>query len=420
MEKLNYDLLVGNSKDAIITQSPKQEYKFQIDVWKSLMILLVIMDHTFTHSYLATYASVFWERISIPLLMIVMGYNLGISLDKKKKTALRDLYSKSYVLKKMKRYVLPYLILYAIHLILFLIEQNTSMETFDTFYYENNLNVYIGYTPFYGPGMWFIPTLFTTILIFPLLYWCYKKKPGLTLIGTYLIEILWSLLKYNIYNNVPSFEDRVTSIYFQCHIFSFFSAIGLGLWFSSDDKITSLRNWFIWILLIVSLISMKNYTLTQVQTFQWISGDYHFMFFPYSGFLFLLGMRYFPKNPHKIVKKVIRTISKSTYHILLSQILYFSIVYQFFLKMFDPSDQQPDIFDGNPTNYYWYFPMSIIISVCIGVLWNELEERFYKKAKFNKKWMAVDNFDTALVIITYIGRIISALYFLLIFFLSIN
>ena len=138
MESLTENLpknTTPSDEDALLTKSEESKHYFQIDAWKALMILFVIMDHTFTHAFLRQFYSSFWERISIPILLIVMGFNMGKSFKRKGYTEMSQLYSWDYFESKFKRYIAPYLILYAAHTILYLLERYTGMETNTIMYY---------------------------------------------------------------------------------------------------------------------------------------------------------------------------------------------------------------------------------------------------------------------------------------------
>ncbi|QEE15663.1 acyltransferase family protein [Promethearchaeum syntrophicum] len=356
---------------------------FQVDIMKAWMIFLVILDHSTTHDFMIQFGSPLWERIAIPGFIVIMGFNLGISFKKKGITTLKEAYSKDYFVSKMKRYIIPYIILYLFQTIIFLfvnvIFQPEMIEVAPYYYSEYMM---LGYTPFYGPGMWFIPALFGSILVFPLLYICYKKTPIATFVACFIIEWIMHRLAFNIY-----FEPWVTRQFFSTHIFYMFSGVGMGLWISDDYEINSPRNVIItWILLPLSLIYLIIYAVVgfynlRVAMYQvglgWISGDYNFLSFPYSAVLFLLVLKVFPKDPNNTFSKIIKKISRSTYHILLFQILYFSIAYHFWFSIADG-------FDLHPIDYLWYYPLNLLITIPGGIIWHTLESKFYKKIKENK------------------------------------
>ena len=72
---------------------------FQVDVLKSFMILLVILDHTIAYATLYGPGFELWERIAIPVFLIIMGFNMGKSFSKEGDKSLRELYSWSYFKK---------------------------------------------------------------------------------------------------------------------------------------------------------------------------------------------------------------------------------------------------------------------------------------------------------------------------------
>ncbi len=369
-----------------IDNRSKSNY-FQVDLMKAWMILLVILDHSTTHSFLIQFGSPFWERVAIPGFIIIMGFNLGISFQARGIETLKEAYSKEYFISKMKRYIIPYLILYFIQGIIYLgVNYVFHPQLLDNFPYDSSGYLFLGYTPFWGPGMWFIPALFGSILIFPLLYICYKKAPILTFISCFIIEWITHYLAFTIFFGINEFNWYFTKMFFITHIFYMFSGIGLGLWISEDHEIFSKRNLIIWILLPISLLYLACYSLFGLGAVReflwqfylgWIGGDYNFLSFPYSAFLFLVILAIFPQNPDSSLCNFIRKIGKSTYHILLVQILYFSIVYHFWFSIHDG-------FDSHPFDYLWFYPLNVLITFTGGIIWNSLETKFYKE-KINKK-----------------------------------
>ncbi|MHA2122023.1 MAG: hypothetical protein ACW990_12540, partial [Promethearchaeota archaeon] len=113
-------------------------------------------------------------------------------------------------------------------------------------------------------------------------------------------------------------------------ILFYLSAVGLGMWFSSGFKFEDKRNFFMWILYPVSLAFITAHEFfkfrIRIDGIQLLSGDYHFLIFPYSAFLFLLAMNFLPRKSDNWLSRRIKIISKSTYHILLTQIFGYAII----------------------------------------------------------------------------------------------
>jgi peptidoglycan/LPS O-acetylase OafA/YrhL len=295
---------------------------FQVDAMKAVMIFLVVFDHTVPWIIKDKLGYVLWERISIPMFMVIMGFNMALSFKRKGDVSLRELYSKNYFKRKFLRFLIPFLVLYVASTIIGLIIYNFDFHAL----IDNQLlaqwdlpYLLIGILPFWGPGNWFIPLLFQCVLVLPIIYKAFSKKPVLTLILCFAGEIACWLL-------ATSFLDWTIMLLFLVSIPAYLSAIGLGMWFSSGHNLTDRRNWFMWILFSLSTIYMIAYQFFDFR-FKFVRGDYNYLFYPYSAFIFLIAMKLLPKKSESEFTKAITWIGKATYHILLTQILYLGIVF---------------------------------------------------------------------------------------------
>ncbi len=392
---------------------------FQVDLMKTWMIFLVILDHSTTHGFLHQFVSPLWERIAIPGFVVIMGFNLGISFQNKDINTLKEAYSKEYFISKIKRYIIPYIILYIIQAVIFLIVNHVfHPELIDISFYAFSGYLFLGYTFFWGPGMWFIPALFGSILIFPLLYICFKRYPIWTFIFCFVIEWLTHIMAYIIFFGINEYDWWWTKMFFTTHIYFLFSGVGLGLWISKDHDIFAKRNIILWILMPISLIYLIGYSLYGLGGVRellshfylgWIGGDYNFLSFPYTAFLFLIILNIFPRNPDNKLSKIIKKISRSTYHILLFQILYFSIAYHFWFTIADG-------FDSHPIDYLWYYPLNLLITITGGIIWQTLEFKLYKeKVNKNKIYGTIYKTLFSLALIFYILFLFSRYIFFLAF-----
>ncbi|MHA1509872.1 MAG: acyltransferase family protein, partial [Promethearchaeota archaeon] len=255
-----------NTEQEEISASERVEERtsfFQIDFLKAVMIFLVIFDH-FVHWRIKDDIGVaLWERISIPVFLVLLGLNMGLSFKGQGATTLKQLYSWCYFKKKILRYIVPFLILYAASTIIGLFMYGFDfIAMYDTQYYPKHgiINLYYLIMPFWGPGNWFIPVLIQSILIVPLLYWGFTKKPILTLILTFVIEIAMQIIVFFLFGGpFASWEEVHIYSLFASNILFYLSAVGLGMWFSFGHKITEKRNLFMWILLPISLLYIIAY-----------------------------------------------------------------------------------------------------------------------------------------------------------------
>ena len=380
------DIKKENQKEAIYGNF------FQIDVLKALMIFLVIFDHTIPWDIKNNMGVALWERISIPIFMIIMGFNIGHSFQKKKNKNLESYYTEGYFGKKIIRFIVPFIILYIVSTAIGSMIYGPSIDLIEagqwgTRYDERHL--IIGILPFWGPGNWFIPVIFGAIIILPLVYKGFSgstTKAIIALIACYIIEIIAQLVVFTLKNPNPpptyqSWDDYYNAILIIYSIFFLFSSVGLGMWFSRNHNIFKKQNAFIWILFPISLVYLINYQFfgyrILVDGVALLTGDYNLLVFPYSAFLFLIVMRVLPNKSNSRLAKIIKSISRATYHILLTQILYFGIVYALYGDHYRAS-----IFGINYSeDYVAFLYLMINWSICIPIgtaLWyGEKHIKFY-------------------------------------------
>jgi hypothetical protein len=327
-------------KDFLEEKSPqKRPYYFQLDVLKAIAIAFVVMDHSLTWEIKGSMGNIFWERLSIPFFLLVMGFNMGLSFKHRGAVNLRDLYTREYFKRKIVRYVFPFLVLYMGSILLGLYFQ----------YLDWNEYFLLGFLPFWGPGNWFIPLLFGSILVFPLVYWAFNKQPKLTLVLCLLSEILMQGIMYVFYPYpIDSALEGFIVTAIRVNVIFYLPAVGLGLWFSRGHNLMNKRNWFMYIYAPVSFVFMFDYQthwfssmpgiigqfFTGIDTF--IRGDYTLLFYGYAAFIFLIAMEALPQAASGRILRGIQKIGRASYHILLAQIFWYSIVYyQTYLTMLE-------------------------------------------------------------------------------------
>jgi hypothetical protein len=314
-------------------QLPERMHYFQLDVLKAIAIAFVVLDHSLTWNIKHAIGGPFWERTSIPFFLIVMGFNMGISFRYSGATTLRELYSREYFSRKVKRYVFPFILLYALSILAGLYFESLEFNQYSL----------IGWLPFWGPGNWFIPVLFSSIFVFPAVYWAFTKSPKVTVLLCFLSEIL---LQFIMFIAAPlvlvngryvyvSAEAAFLTMIIRTNILFLLPAVAMGLWFSSGFDLKDKRNRFMAAAFPLSFIYLFSYQffdfrfaiIDGIYKYNLIWGDYTFLVYPYSALIFLLAMNYLPSEPQNRLHEFISKIGRATYHIFLFQIFYFSIWY---------------------------------------------------------------------------------------------
>ena len=326
------------------TSPSKDTHFFQIDFLKAIMIFLVIFDHMVSWNIKNDLGVALWERISIPVFLVILGFNMGHSFRRHGASSLKQVYSWRYFKSKILRYILPFAILYAVSTFIGLFMYGFDFELMYNNQYINHnhgfINLFYLYMPFWGPGNWFIPVLFQSILIVPFLYWLFTRSrvlaPILTLILTFVVEIIMQLIVFfaQIGSPYSSWEEVYLYTMFASSLPYYLSAVGLGLWLSLGYKITKKRNIRVWVVIVV-LLPISLWYIIAYQFFDYriiiggerfLRGDYTLLVFPYSAFLVLLALNLLPKTSKSWISRKISLISNSTYHILLTQILGYGMI----------------------------------------------------------------------------------------------
>ena len=381
-----------NSVELDNNETKKDKNYFQVDILKALMIFLVIFDHTIPWSIKDNLGVSLWERISIPVFMVILGFNFGKSFQRKKTYLSESYYTREYFWNKLFRYFFPFLMLYLVSTVIGGLFYGFSIDLIQAGQWGihfNEIHLLIGIIPFWGPGNWFIPVIFGAIIILPGLYKWFsesRSKAIYTLIICFIIEIIVQTIIFTLFKNpnppptFASWDAYYYALFFIYSIFLLFSAVGFGMWFSRDHNLFSKNNVFLWILFPISLSYLIAYQFYDyrilVNGIPFLTGDYNFMVFPYSAFLFLVALKVFPKDSNSKMAKIIKTISRSTYHILLVQILYFAIVFALYGDHYGAS-----IFGINQSNEiitYLYLIVNWSICIPIGIFWWHIEQRVYR------------------------------------------
>jgi len=362
---------------------------FQVDLLKFFMILLVILDHSLAYTNLRGDGLVLWERIAIPMFFVIMGFNISNSFSKEGCKTLRDLYSWNYFKKKFWRYFYPYIILYIVSTSFGFIFYGAAFP--DTFK-ENWFLEYIIFqkTLLEGPGNWFIPVLFQSIIFIPLVYRAFTKWPKLSLVMCFVIEFLMQLTIFFVFGEITSIEEFLREINFRYNILLYLSAIGMGMWFSKNHDLFSKKNLFMWILFPISLTYIIAYDFFDFRFVfdgaTLMRGDYHMLTFIYSAFLFLLVMKLISQNPNTRKKRVINILSSATFHIYLTQDIYFSISYVLHNSMW-LSGTLPNILGIASNEFSINFGLLIInwiICLSCGIFWWFIDYKLIKYRKLKK------------------------------------
>jgi hypothetical protein len=184
---------------------------------KGLAIVSVIVLHSVVnlqviiHTFAALYI---WQ--AVPVFVVILALNASMSFRRKGSTSLRDLYSKSYLMNRFERIVFPTLLIFVLLLFIGLAETHITGVNH---VYLGYLTL-VGYLPIRGLGNFFISFVLQFVVLFPLLFYFYKRRPKLTVLACFSVDLLFQFA-------APLVFAGFTDFLYEGSIFRFLSAIAL-------------------------------------------------------------------------------------------------------------------------------------------------------------------------------------------------
>jgi len=313
-----------------------KEYN-EINIIKGICIIFVIISHSILLPicYLKDYLFyMFIIANAIPIFLILLGLNLSMSISKKlnNKYSLKNIYISHNLFNKLKRFIIPFLIIFIIDIIIGIIFFDLTIEKdFDLKWYNLlNFQIFIK-----GSGTYFTIIYFQVILFFPLIYYCYKRNEKLTLIICFIINFMNCFIIYfmNFYFSYPF--NLLRKIGYSSYIIRYLFLIVLGNYlFKHYEK----GNFFIFlkrnkmfifgvligICYLIFYVYFIPFTNIHLLIFIMIFNQIIVSF--YCCFICIILIEFLPKINKNLITKFLSYIGKKTYYIFLIQMIYFGFL----------------------------------------------------------------------------------------------
>lgn len=302
--------------------SPKKQHLQQIDVVKGIAIVAVLLLHSFTRKELENSFAVYHIWQAVPLFLVVMGLNLGLSVQNKPQH-LQHLYNRKYFTKKAARILVPFILVFILSIVVGLLWEWLKGEEV----LEFNGYTWLGVFPVTGRGNYFITMLLQSILLLPLIGYGFRHWPKSTFGVLVLLEVLFQLWAANL----PYFKED--GYLYDAAFPRYFSAIALGLWLSTLVW-KPLKRGDVLLVLLLGLVGavclyflqyerlpLKGYIRPEWRTQQVLT-------FGYAALLVWLALKLLPNFTNFIPVRLLAELGKASYHIFLVQVVYFGLAQQ--------------------------------------------------------------------------------------------
>lgn len=303
----------------------------------------------------------FWDRIAIPCFMVISGFVYSESIKGK---TIKEAYEPKTIWRKLNRYLIPFLFVYTSELLIYYLIGQDSFISF----LHNRFNYSFNSDPLekltlsnildslirsgYGPGNYYTPVMVQLVLLFPLMYFFMKKYKYKGLIASFLFCLGSELWQY--YFHIPRTTYRLL-IFRHILTICFGIYLYLGLYKKNKPLIfLSMAIGFIYI------VAHSYYQWTPV-IFNPGWADVNFVVC-----LFFMPIIAFIIQKEKITCKPIELIGRASYHIYLTQMIYYNFA-------------EKEIVMSLLHNQYIWVGFSLLICVFFGLCFYQTEKKIRSK-----------------------------------------
>ncbi len=290
-----------------------------IDTLKGLAIISVILLHSWDKPILLQIGAPFHIWQAVPIFIILSAYN-GVNSYTKADTASLHYFCKN-IFRRFKRLLGPYcivltielLFIWCINLFMSLFAHNTTTEYSEhiqSFYRFPDVFIFI-ISGGYGPGSYFVPILIPLILTLPMLYLLARRN---------VMMMLWTALSINIFFELYAINSGMLDEIYRLLFIRYLFAFALGIWLAFGIDYKWLAPGGIISLIYISYVNYFGYTPLAHPSW----GSQNVLSFMWPMLLvviwFDISKRIIFNN---IYTKVLSGIGKASYHIFLTQMVYF-------------------------------------------------------------------------------------------------
>ena len=333
----------------------EKQYIPLIDYLKAFAICMVTTTHFFEYDDKGFPLFIYVIQMGMPLFMLLIGYNTAMSNERHELTSLRALYAPAHIRKKFNQILPSYTIMFVIEAIFCgALVQGLPLLEWIFAYISGGLQEGTH-------GGYFFCIYWQFLLIGPILYLLVKHYPRATMIGALLLDMLY---EYSV--GALDIPRQLNRLIFMRYLFIAVFGMYFYLW---RDRIK------LWLVAAAAVFSLGYITAMEFFDFEWPLNIYWKNTCVYASFYFIAIMVFafhfwenkrLPEGLHRIAY----TIGRSTWHIYLTQMLFFRLYW------------------GKPLDFlplWLQILCGVTTCVLIGVGWNKLERRFRKAYRAYKK-----------------------------------
>lgn len=319
-----------------------------IDYLKALAIMLVTTTHFFTYDDKDFPFFIYVVQMGMPLFMLLIGYNTAMSNDRHDVNTLAALYAPKRLAKQFGGIMPSYLLMFAI-------EAVASGALVSHLPWERWVYSFLtGGLQGGSHGGYFFAIYWQFLLLAPILYLLVKRYPTATLLGALALNVLYEYAVGAL--EIPRLLNRIL---FMRYLFIAVFGLYFYLWRSRFK---------LWVIGLAACFSLWYITALEFFGLQWVLGTYWKNTNVYACFYYIavavFAFHFFEnKRLPKGLHEVAHAMGAATWHIYLTQMLYFR------LHLNSPMAGLP---------LWVQIPIGVALCSLVGVGWNHAERKVRK------------------------------------------
>lgn len=314
----------------------------QIDYLKGFAIISVILIHSMTANQMNFIGGTYYIVQAVPIFLVLVGYNTIHCYLNKGIANLGSCYAKSYLVKRFKRILVPFIYIWIFELFITIITKQPI--TIKIIIYKSILGGW-------GPGGYFIPIIIQFIIIVPLLYKVAQHNKYIMLISSFIINMIFELFSY--YANI---SDNLYKIISLRYLFLVALGVYLALYHIKKRKLL-----LVGVLFSIIYITCIDYFGVNFPVYHaWGSQNVLSFLLPFA--LVIVGLNKLPSASKTLFGQLLSKIGERSYHIFLCQSLYFISLARLTSHL----------------NVYIYVLINVFLCVILGLIFYRIESKISK------------------------------------------
>jgi peptidoglycan/LPS O-acetylase OafA/YrhL len=320
-----------------VASDPRTPQLLQIDLLKAVAIVAVIVMHAMTTRALEEPWGAFHVWQAVPIFVILLGMNAAQSVQRRGRLDVGEYY------RSRVRRLMPVWVVILLAVAGGLVTGRGDFRLF-------NLT---GWLPLNGPGNYFIVIVLEFTLLFPLLWWAWRRSPVATLIGLSVVELAWHLI-FQASGKLEAAGAGEWWFFYTSSLVHWIGGVALGMWLAANPDIFARRNRWILVLAIPAVVYLAIFSATSSDT-TILPDQQNIIAWPYAALLVMAGIKWLPATGGLILRGL-GTIGRASLHIFLVQMLWYGQAFHYVSFGFSLTWEKNVL-------------PALIVSIGVGTLW---------------------------------------------------